>query len=813
MIHTMETEIMILLVEIESFGMSSDEFDKETESFNGLQPKQADLSYVHALNELHLHEIYVLPSNHEANQCGRFSAPKRIALSARVVIVKVNLKVHEMIIKKDSEIVKAKVERKSLALKAKKESSDEECLTSRSEDEEYAMEVRDFKKFFKRRDLEPDKWIKDSGCSKHMVGNRKLFSSYKAYNRGNVIFGSNLRGNIIGKGQICDNMYRVTFSEHDSEITKDGKVIALTDDSWIVTMQEELNQFIANDIWELVPQPKNMKIIETKWVFRNKLDENGIVSRNKARLVAQGYNKQEGIDYDETYALVARLESIRILLAYACTSDCKLFQMDVKSVFLNGFINYEANYTCFGQANYTCFGQANYIYLGQANSTYFGQANYIYLGQANSTYFGQANYTFLVKNDRNEVRQNAVQNPGIQIVENMKGLSVVLEIKNQYGNGNVEMALTGVKPRKQDAVYLPQQLQIAQEEEARIQSTQEEFEFMAAADAYKETKRLKVNNTSEDTLKQASTSGTQSDNALVYDSDGSTEVPKDENCYDHDKFNMLTYEVQYTDLQTELKRTKERFKNCIIKKENEYAKLGNDWYKKCEEYKYDKISYDKAYNDMQQKIKWLQAQLGDQKGKSKDTSCVSDTLNHLPQKLINENVELEFQHPKWYSNALCDFGGVTSTKKKLSLESLRNTFVIRQPNAFQSADFSKTRVPQKVDKMNDLSNPVTSNLVPTTKESKAIENDKVIAPRIFRINSFKASRVDNFVPNKHVKVSVMTKLITVSQPHVITNNDVNSKTNGFSSKDVKSTTKTEDHCLGTILRMIKPLLSLKVVGS
>ncbi|GJS21488.1 retrovirus-related pol polyprotein from transposon TNT 1-94 [Tanacetum coccineum] len=100
-------------------------------------------------------------------------------------------------------------------------------------------------------DLEPDEWIKDSGCSKHMTGNRKLFSTYKAYNGGNVIFGSNLRGNIIGKctisndslkidnvehvdnlgfnllsiGQICDNKCKVTFSEHDSEITKNGKVI------------------------------------------------------------------------------------------------------------------------------------------------------------------------------------------------------------------------------------------------------------------------------------------------------------------------------------------------------------------------------------------------------------------------------------------------------------------------------------------------------------------------------------------------------------------------------------------------------------
>nr|GEX42943.1 copia protein [Tanacetum cinerariifolium] len=88
-------------------------------------------------------------------------------------------------------------------------------------------------------------------------------------------------------------------------------------------------------------QPKNMTIIGTKWVFRNKLDEKGIVSRNKARLVAQGYNQHEGINYEETYASFSRLESIRILLAYACALDFKLFQIDVKSAFLNGFINEE----------------------------------------------------------------------------------------------------------------------------------------------------------------------------------------------------------------------------------------------------------------------------------------------------------------------------------------------------------------------------------------------------------------------------------------------------------------------------------------
>ncbi|GKD97704.1 hypothetical protein Tco_1381601, partial [Tanacetum coccineum] len=149
----------------------------------------------------------------------------------------------------------------------------------------------------------------------------------------------------------------------------------------------------------------------------------------------------------------------------------------------------------------------------------------------------------------NQVRQNDVQNDGNEV-----GMEIEMLLQHRL--------------RVMVMVSL-----IDQEEEARIQSTQEECEFMAAADAYEETERVKVNCTSEDTLQQASTSGTQSDNALVYDSNGLTEVPKDENCYDHDIFNMRTHEVQYTDLQTELDRMKEKLENCIIKKEKEYAVL------------------------------------------------------------------------------------------------------------------------------------------------------------------------------------------------------------------------------------------------
>ena len=100
-------------------------------------------------------------------------------------------------------------------------------------------------------------------------------------------------------------------------------------------MQEELNQFERNEVWELVPRPNDQSVIGTKWVYRNKMDENGIIIRNKARLVAQGYNQQEGIDYEETFAPVARLEAIRMLLAFACHKNFILYQMDVKSYFSN----------------------------------------------------------------------------------------------------------------------------------------------------------------------------------------------------------------------------------------------------------------------------------------------------------------------------------------------------------------------------------------------------------------------------------------------------------------------------------------------
>jgi hypothetical protein len=115
---------------------------------------------------------------------------------------------------------------------------------------------------------------------------------------------------------------------------------ALRDPDWVVAMQEKLNNFTRNEVWHLVPRP-NQNVVGTKWVFCNKQDEHGVVTRNKTQLVAKGYSQVEGLDFDETYAPIARLESIRILLVYATYHGFKLYQMDMKSAFLNGPIKEE----------------------------------------------------------------------------------------------------------------------------------------------------------------------------------------------------------------------------------------------------------------------------------------------------------------------------------------------------------------------------------------------------------------------------------------------------------------------------------------
>jgi hypothetical protein len=150
---------------------------------------------------------------------------------------------------------------------------------------------------------------------------------------------------IIGspsKGVSTRSKRQASFVEHYSFISFVEPMCvekALKDLDWLLAIHEELNNFTRNDVWVLEPPPKSKNIIGTKWIFRNKEDEYGVVVRNKARLMAKGYSQVKGLDFGETFAPVARLEAIRLFLVYSSLNDIKLYQMNVKIAFLNGKIN------------------------------------------------------------------------------------------------------------------------------------------------------------------------------------------------------------------------------------------------------------------------------------------------------------------------------------------------------------------------------------------------------------------------------------------------------------------------------------------
>ncbi|GJV94175.1 retrovirus-related pol polyprotein from transposon TNT 1-94 [Tanacetum coccineum] len=147
------------------------------------------------------------------------------------------------------------------------------------------------------------------------------------------------RNQLRSDGDMC--IYALTVSTVEPKNVKE----AMTDPAWIESMQEELLQFKRLDVWVLVPLPDNIKPLTLKWLFKNKHDEENTVIRNKSRLVVRGYRQEEGIDFEESFAPVARMEAIRIFLAYAAHKSFTVFQMDVKTAFLHGTLK-EDVYVC-----------------------------------------------------------------------------------------------------------------------------------------------------------------------------------------------------------------------------------------------------------------------------------------------------------------------------------------------------------------------------------------------------------------------------------------------------------------------------------
>ncbi|GJU01447.1 hypothetical protein Tco_1111785 [Tanacetum coccineum] len=480
-----------------------------------------------------------------------------------------------------------------------------------------------------------------------------------------------------------------------------------------------------------------------------------------------------------------------------------------------------------------------------------------------------------IQNVKNQVVLNAVQNPGVQNVRNQNGLSVDPGIANQYrirdvvtaraeGNGN---GINGNQIRCYNC-----QGEIAQKEEAGIQLTQEEFDFMADAGACEEIEKVNANCTSRiicskhrhrvlrltklPSMSQTYQLSMEQDGGTVEQHPATVEETQEKKKLKSDfkirEDELLDKQIQLENKIKELdnilqahqkqqslyngKVLLEKHDPPVVYDSEETLQLAQEKatkfvrdFKSLAKEADESLAKHKAleleierllravvtYNDMKQKITRLQAQLGDLKGKSKDTPCVSDTLDPLSQKLENKNVELEFQtkliidslqqklHDTIYENATLRaqlFDKVSKQKDTIkgtcvNTQFSKQSILGKPPSSSKPKMYDVTPLPQsmafpKVGESNALSKPVTLNSALSPRESIVVNNERVIAPGIFRINPFKDSRVANFVLNKHVKASVRTKPITVSQPHVITNNDVNSKTNGFSPKDVKSTTRT-----------------------
>ncbi|GKD69230.1 putative ribonuclease H-like domain-containing protein [Tanacetum coccineum] len=232
------------------------------------------------------------------------------------------------------------------------------------------------------------------------------------------------------------------------------KVIqAWKDPSWIEAMQDELLKFKLQKVWTLVDLLNGKRVICTKWVYRNKKDKRGIVIKNKARLVAQGYTQEEGIDYDEVFAPVAKIEAIRLFLAYASFDDFVVYQMDVKSAFLYGKIEEEV-YVCqppgFEDPNFPdrVYKVEKALYgLHQALRAWYETLSTYLL--ENGFQRGQIDKTLFIKRDQSD----------ILIVQKEDGVFIsqdkyVTEILKKFGFSDVKTASTPMeihKPLLKDA--------------------------------------------------------------------------------------------------------------------------------------------------------------------------------------------------------------------------------------------------------------------------------------------------------------------------------------------------------------------------
>nr|GEV14392.1 reverse transcriptase domain-containing protein [Tanacetum cinerariifolium] len=472
-------------------------------------------------------------------------------------------------------------------------------------------------------------------------------------------------------------------------------------------------------------------------------------------------------------------------------------------------------------------------------------------------------------NGVNQFRQYAGQNAG-----NLTGYNDVQNIRNQIGNGNLVAARAEgntagqngnqircyncmgvghyarnctVKPRRRDAAYLQTQLLITQNEEAGIQLQAEEYDLMAAAADLDEIEEVNANCILMANLQQASTSGTQSDKAPVYDSDGSAEVTSVEQggeiveqhstnfeetraLYDSlyqnlaievEKVNSVNRKLKETnvDLTTELARFKNQTR-CFEISQEKYNKLErcyqqSIYQEQCLSKKINALHLDdttpsvarKFLNEVKSTIVTLQRVVKhimtiephnwSSSAHQELHKIIKDEnfpiVNQVDTRVQNFQIQFLKKATKFVGDfkSLANEADASLTKHKaleLELERLLKA-VDNTHDTSANTKFAKQPIVEnlpKVGKTHALSKPVTSNSVSTPQESKGVNIDKVIALGMFSINPFKTSREEKHVPN-NVSASARTKPITMSQPSIITKKEVNSDSNGFSFTRIDNT--------------------------
>nr|GEY87318.1 retrovirus-related Pol polyprotein from transposon TNT 1-94 [Tanacetum cinerariifolium] len=190
-----------------------------------------------------------------------------------------------------------------------------------------------------------------------------LQSEIVAGNVSNAMFNGNMFVNSFANS---------STSAAESSSSQNNLKEAMTDPAWIESMQEEILQFKRLNVWVLVPAADNISPFTLKWLFKNKHDEEQTVIRNKSRLVMRGYLQEEGIDFEESFAPVARMEAIRIFLAYATHKSFSVFQMDVKTAFLQGSLKedvYQAPRAWYDELS--TFLLQNHFFKGTIDPTLF----------------------------------------------------------------------------------------------------------------------------------------------------------------------------------------------------------------------------------------------------------------------------------------------------------------------------------------------------------------------------------------------------------------------------------------------------------